>query len=62
MRKHVAVGVAGETARRVDPDAAEDERHALGKRMRVDPQPDADVVQPSDSCLRSRRSKTVTVS
>jgi hypothetical protein len=32
--------VAGEAARRVEGDAAEDERHALLERVRVDSEPD----------------------
>ena len=36
VREHVAVGVAGEPARMVDPDAAEHERHAVLERVRVD--------------------------
>ena len=42
VRDHVAVGVAGEPARMVELDAAEDERHALDERVRVDADPDAE--------------------
>ena len=43
MRDHVAVRVAGEAARMLDRDAAEDERHAVLQSMRVDAEPDAQV-------------------
>src|SRR5205814_7339846 len=38
---HVSVGVAGETARGIDADAAEHQRHAVLERVRVDPDADA---------------------
>jgi hypothetical protein len=43
MRDHVAVGVAGEAARIVEVNTAEDERHAVLERVRVDTEADAQV-------------------
>ena len=41
VREHVAVGVAREPARMLDPDAAEHERHAVLERVRVEARADA---------------------
>ena len=62
VRDHVAVGVAGEAARLVERDAAEDERHALLERVRVDADADAELLIRAAPGARSRPSKTVTVS
>ena len=43
MGDHVAVGVTGETARRIDAHAAENERDALLERVRIDAQTDAEL-------------------
>src|SRR6185437_7172943 len=39
---HVPVGVARKAARMVESDPAEDERHAVGERVRVEPDADAE--------------------
>src|SRR5436190_5368018 len=46
MRDHVAVGMAGEASVVLDRDAAEDERHALHERVRVDTDPDSQRLDP----------------
>ena len=43
VREHVAVGVADEPARVLDPDTAEDERDAFGQDVRVDADPHPEV-------------------
>src|SRR5436309_1974039 len=55
VRDHVAVGVAREPSPRVDLDPAENERHTLDERVRVDADSHP---HPSGSWRRSRRSKT----
>ena len=62
MRDHIAVRVTRETARGLDLDAPEDERNAIGERMRVDADTDAKLGHPSASWRRARPSKIVTVS
>ena len=66
VRDHIAVGMAGEPARAVDPDAAEDERDTVLERVRIDAEPDPHLgvarAHPSGSWRGSRLSKTVTVS
>ena len=62
MGDHITVRMTGKPAGRLDHDPAENERNALGERVRVHAQPDAELAHPSGSCRRSRSSKTVTVS
>src|SRR5207245_6405039 len=47
VRDDVAVGMAGEAARMLEPHAAEHERHAVGERVCVDADPDPVLVHAS---------------
>ena len=62
VRDHVTVGVSCKTARVVEADTSEDERNAVGERVRVDAEADAQVAHPSGTCIGRRCSNTVTVS
>ena len=63
VREHVAVGVAREAARMVDPNAAEHERHAVLQRMRIEAGPDAVLAHvASHDAIFARSSAVVTLS
>src|SRR5204863_6870579 len=60
--EHVAVGMAGEPARRIDLQPGEHERHAVLERVRIDAESDPNLTHPSGSWRGRRPSNTVTVS